>query len=51
MRREKGLLFADIDVAAARASRRKFDASGHYARADIFTLTVNRRQQAPVRFD
>ncbi len=50
MRREKGLLFAEIDPAAAAASRRKFDASGHYARPDVFTLHVNRTPQAPVAF-
>ena len=51
MHQEKGLLFADIDVGAAAASRRKFDASGHYARPDVFTLTVNRKKQAPVAFE
>lgn len=51
MRREKGLLMAVIDPAAARASRRKFDASGHYARPDIFTLSVNRRPQSPAVFE
>ena len=50
MRREKGLLMADIDLGAARASRRKFDVSGHYARPDIFTLAVDRRPQSPVAF-
>ena len=50
MRREKGFLTADIDANAARASRRKFDVSGHYARPDIFTLTVDREPQAPVAF-
>ena len=50
MRREKGLLTAGIDPSAARASRRKFDVSGHYARPDIFTLTVDRRPQSPVSF-
>ncbi len=50
MRREKGLLTAEIDPGAARASRRKFDVSGHYARPDIFTLTVDRRPQSPVAF-
>ncbi|MCP4386136.1 MAG: carbon-nitrogen hydrolase family protein [Hyphomicrobiales bacterium] len=51
MHREKGILFADIDVEAARSSRRKFDASGHYARPDIFTLNVNRKKQRPVIFN
>jgi len=50
MHKEKGLLVADIDVAAARASRRKFDASGHYARPDVFSLSVNRGAQRPVTF-
>jgi len=31
--------------------RRQFDPVGHYARADVFTLTVNNREQHPVRFD
>ncbi|MGC9369149.1 MAG: carbon-nitrogen hydrolase family protein [Paracoccaceae bacterium] len=51
MHKEKGLLTAEIDVAAAAASRRKFDASGHYARPDVFTLTVNRQKQVPVAFE
>jgi nitrilase len=50
MRKEKGFLFAEIDVAAAKASRRKFDASGHYARPDVFSLHVNREAQVPARF-
>lgn len=50
MHREKGLLMAEIDVEAARSSRRKFDATGHYARPDIFSLSVNRARQAPVTF-
>jgi nitrilase len=50
MHREKGLLIAEIDPGAARASRRKFDVSGHYARPDIFTLSVNREPQSPVVF-
>jgi nitrilase len=48
MRREKGLLTAEIDPEAARAARRKFDVSGHYARPDIFTLSVDRKPQSPV---
>jgi nitrilase len=50
MHEEKGLLCADIDVAQARASRRKFDATGHYARPDVFTLQVDRSRQVPVKF-
>ncbi|MEO1951138.1 carbon-nitrogen hydrolase family protein [Thioclava sp.] len=51
MRKEKGLLVATVDVDAARASRRKFDVSGHYARPDVFTLNVNRAKQSPISFD
>jgi nitrilase len=51
MRKEKGLLVAEIDVAAARASRRKFDVSGHYARPDVFKLTVNQKPQSPIGFE
>lgn len=50
MHREKGLLMADINVAEARASRRKFDAAGHYARPDVFTLSVDRSKKNPVVF-
>ena len=48
MHREKGLLMAEINVAEARASRRKFDAAGHYARPDVFTLSVDRSKRIPV---
>ncbi len=51
MHREKGLLMADINVAEARASRRKFDAAGHYARPDVFTLSVDRSKRSPVMFE
>lgn len=51
MHKEKGLLVTDIDVDAARASRRKFDVCGHYARPDVFQLTVNRKRQSPVVFE
>ena len=50
MHQEKGILYSSIDVAAARSSRRKFDASGHYARPDVFSLSVNRTKQSPVSF-
>jgi nitrilase len=50
MHKEKGLRVADIDPAAAAAARRRFDATGHYARPDVFTLSVNRQAQRPVSF-
>ncbi len=51
MHEEKGLLTTEIEVDAARASRRKFDATGHYSRPDVFTLHINRDKQTPAIFD
>ena len=51
MHLEKGLLWADIDVSAARSSRRKFDVSDHYSRPDVFMLSVDRSRKEPVSFN
>jgi nitrilase len=48
---EERILYADIDPGEVLRQRRQFDPVGHYARADVFTLTVNTRKQHPVRFD
>jgi nitrilase len=50
LKREKGILYADIDAEAARRARRSLDVCGHYARPDIFSLSVNRRPLTPVTF-
>ncbi len=47
---QEGILSATVDVAHARTQRRMFDAVGHYARPDVFTLTVNTAAQKAVRF-
>jgi len=47
---EEGILYADLDLADVARSRLDFDAVGHYARPDVFNLTVNERQQLPVTF-
>jgi nitrilase len=36
------ILYAEVDVATVRQSRREFDVVGHYARPDVFQLHVNR---------
>ncbi|HET7202732.1 MAG TPA: carbon-nitrogen hydrolase family protein [Steroidobacteraceae bacterium] len=51
MRREQGILYADIDLARVGIARRSLDVVGHYARPDVFQLSVDRRLQKPVRFD
>ena len=50
LNREKGILYAEIDVEAARRARRSLDVCGHYARPDIFSLSVNRKPAEPVKF-
>jgi nitrilase len=36
----EGILYAEVDVATVRQSRRQFDAVGHYARPDVFNFSV-----------
>jgi nitrilase len=38
---EEGILYAAVDTDRLRSERYKFDPVGHYARPDVFTLTVN----------
>ncbi len=38
---EEGILYAEVDAAAARASRHEFDPVGHYSRPDVFRLQVD----------
>ena len=48
---QEGILMAEVDVTRARASRRQFDPVGHYARPDVFTLTVDTRPKPTAVFD
>jgi nitrilase len=46
---QEGILFAELDMGEVARSKLDFDAVGHYARPDVFQLTVNEQQQPPVR--
>ena len=46
---EEGILTADLDLAAVVQGRFDFDVAGHYARPDVFRLTVNERPAPPVQ--
>ncbi len=51
LRKEAGILYADIDLGKVAMARRVFDVAGHYSRPDIFKLHVNTRPQASVEFE
>ncbi len=51
LRREVGILYADVDLEAVGLAKRTLDVVGHYARPDIFHLHVNRDPFRPVEFD
>jgi nitrilase len=51
LRREVGILYAELDTERVGAARRSLDVVGHYARPDLFQLHVNTRAQKPVQFD
>lgn len=42
------ILYADIDLSAVTRGKYDFDVAGHYSRPDVFQLSVNAAQQAPV---
>lgn len=46
----EAVLTATIDLNTVRKERQNFDPSGHYARPDIFELTVDAQRQKLVRF-
>jgi nitrilase len=45
---EEGILTADLDLGEIPRSRFDFDVVGHYARPDVFQLTVNEKPMPPV---
>ena len=44
----EGMLVADLDLGEIPRSRFDFDVAGHYARPDVFQLTVNEKPTPPV---
>ena len=46
---EETLLCAELDLGEIARGKMDFDAAGHYARPDIFELSVNRKPQKPVK--
>jgi nitrilase len=48
VRGSEAILTADIDLMDAIRGKYDLDASGHYARPEVFTLTVNEKEQRPV---
>jgi nitrilase len=47
---DEGLVTADVDLARVRGERQNFDPAGHFARADVFELRVDRRRLAAASF-
>jgi nitrilase len=50
MRKEVGLLYAEVDTERVGAARRNLDVVGHYARPDVLQLRVNTERQTPAKF-
>ncbi len=51
MRRELGILYAEIDLERVGIAQRSLDVVGHYSRPDIFQLQVNTKTLKPVVFE
>ncbi len=51
LRREQGILYAEIDSRRVGPAKRTLDVVGHYARPDIFQLHVDTQPQTPLKID
>jgi nitrilase len=51
LHQEHGIVVAEIDAERAVAARRTLDVAGHYGRADVFRLSVDRSPRTPITFD
>lgn len=47
---EERLVVADLDLRRVAEERQNFDPTGHYSRADVFTVQVDRRRLEAVTF-
>jgi nitrilase len=47
---QEGIVTAELDVDRARMTRRQMDPLGHYARPDVFRLSVDTVARPPVTF-
>ena len=47
---EHGLLVADTEPSQVAAAHRTLDVAGHYGRNDVFSLSINRKEGAPVAY-
>ncbi|MGH7687789.1 MAG: carbon-nitrogen hydrolase family protein [Candidatus Dormibacteria bacterium] len=47
---ERGILYAELDLGHVQSSRREFDPIGHYARPDVFKLSVDTTARPAVVF-
>ena len=47
---EHGLLVADTEPSQVAAAHRTLDVAGHYGRNDVFSLSINRKESAPVSY-
>lgn len=50
LRKEMGILYADIDLEQVGVARRSLDVAGHYARPDVFRLHIDTSERRPVDF-
>jgi nitrilase len=50
LRKEIGILYAELDTERVGVARRSLDVVGHYARPDVFQLQVNTQPQRPVHY-